>query len=113
MTGRRIDTMIHWLQIGGIKERNENKQWDNLSEYLNKYPESKIEVWVKFTGDMYAKFIKLECNQTYHDLDLLCNSCSNGSIKHLNNKPSNIELSSHSGDWFIEYYKNKNMLIKQ
>lgn len=99
--------MIHWLQIGGIKEHYEHKQWENLKEYLNKYSESNIEVWVKFTGDMFAKFIRLKCNQNYCDLDLDCNSGFKGSIKHLNNKPNNIELSIHSRDWFINCYDNK------
>lgn len=96
--------MVHWLQIGGIKCSIdcENKQWQNLKEYLIKYPESKVEIWKKCTGDMFAIFIRLECEQNYNDLDLDCNSMFDGSIKHLNSKPSNIELCNKPIDWFIE-----------
>ena len=54
--------MVHWLQIGGMKirEKDEIKQWGNLNEYIQKYPLSKSQVWLKTTGDMYARFIKLE-----------------------------------------------------
>lgn len=107
--------MVHWLQIGGIKLtlKDENKQWNNLNEYLSKYPESKAEVYKKFTGDMFAKFIRLECEQNYNELDLDCNSMSRGSIRHLNHKPSNIEKCNMSVEWFIERNNNySNRLIK-
>ena len=51
---------------------------------------------------MFAIFIRLECEQNYNDLDLDCNSMFDGSIKHLNSKPSNIELCNKPIDWFIE-----------
>ena len=57
--------MIHWLQIGGMKSSldNEQKQWNNLKQYLNDYPNSRAEIYYKTTGDMFARFIRLECEQ--------------------------------------------------
>jgi len=105
--------MVHWLQIGGMKirEKDEIKQWGNLNEYIQKYPLSKSQVWLKTTGDMYARFIKLECEQSYDELDLDCNSISDGSIKRLGNKPSNVEVSSKGIECFFDYYSCKSKVV--
>jgi hypothetical protein len=95
--------MIHWLQLGGknISLKNEEKQWNNLKQYINTYKDSKITIYQKTTGDIFCRIIKLECNQNYNDLDLECNSGYNYSIKHFNGRPSNIELCNIPFEYFI------------
>ena len=95
--------MIHWLQIGGIKtsKESEDKQWRNLNKYLEDYPGSEVTVFLKNTGDVFARIVKLKCNQNYRDLDLDCNSCFDGSIKRLAYKPKDIFISKKQFDCFI------------
>ena len=71
----------------------ENKQLEQLQLYLRKHPEAKAEGYLKTTGDMFAKIVKLVCNQFYKDLDLDCNSLFDKSLKRHSQKPSNIEYS--------------------
>lgn len=98
--------MIHWLKFGGyrVSLKSEAKQWLNLGEYLQKYPDSKATVFIKTTGDMFEKVVKLECCQDYQELDLDCNSMFDGSIRHLNSRPGNIEPSKKPVDYFIGHY---------
>lgn len=80
----------HWLKIHGYWTRKQTiKAWENLMEYIKKYPESKITVYNSETS-LYHKFFCLECNQNYDDLDIDCNSSFDGSLIHLNRKPSNL-----------------------
>ncbi len=94
---------VHWLEIGGIgiDMKDEDNQWDRLKKYLSEYPESKATVYNRNTGNLFARVVKLECKQNYRDLDLDCNSMSNGSIRHLNYKPKNIELCKVQIDYFF------------
>jgi hypothetical protein len=96
--------MVHWLRIGGMKlsTKSEQKQWNSLKEYLNNYPGSKIIVFNKNTGDAFAKIVRLECDQTYKELDLDCNSCYDTSIKHLSSKPADIEVCKMQLDYFVK-----------
>lgn len=94
---------VHWLEFGGIRiaMKDEDKQWDYLKEYLSKYPESNATVFIKNTGDLFARVVRLECKQNYTDLDLLCNSMSEGSIRHLSYKPKNIEICKKQVDYYF------------
>ena len=94
--------MTHWLQIGGtrVSQKAEDRQWNNLQEYLSDYPESKATIYLKETGDLFCKIVKLECNQNYRDLDLYCNG-GDGSAKHLNHKPNDLVLCKLQIDYFI------------
>jgi hypothetical protein len=94
---------VHWLEIGGIRinMKDEDKQWDHLKKYLSDYPESKATVYIKNTGDLFARVVRLECKQNYRDLDLECNSCSDCSIRQLNYKPQNIEICKKQIDYFF------------
>jgi len=87
--------MVHWLEYGGIRSTatREMKQLEELQRYLSENPTAKAEGYLKTTGDMYAKIVRLECNQSYNDLDLDCNSMFDKSLKRYAHKPSNIEYS--------------------
>lgn len=87
--------MVHWLEYGGIRcmPDREKKQLEELRQYLRKYPDAKAEVFWKTTGDMFARFIRLECNQSYNDLDMDVNSMFDKSLRRHTHKPSNIEYS--------------------
>ena len=87
--------MVHWLEYDGIRmmpDRAE-KQLEELQRHLRENPTAKAEGYWKTTGDMFAKFVRLECNQSYNDLDLDCNSGFDKSLKRHVRKPSNIEYS--------------------
>jgi hypothetical protein len=96
--------MTHWLQAGGMRvsQKAEDRQWNNLQEYLSNYPESKATIYLKETGDLFCEIVKLECSQNYRDLDLYCNG-GDGSLKHLNHKPNNLTLCKLQ----IDYYVNR------
>jgi len=96
---------VHWLGIGGIniKLTDERKQWIALKHYLNKYPDSKITIFNKVLGrDLYERIVKLECMQSYDDLDLDCNSGFNTSIRHLDYKPKGIEICKMQIEGFLQ-----------
>ena len=71
----------------------EDLQLEELRQYLRNDPTAKVEGYFKNTGDVFAKVVRLECEQSYIDLDLECNSMSSMSLKHLTHKPPNIEYS--------------------
>ena len=71
----------------------EIKQLAELRQYLKRYPEAKAEGYLKTTGDMFAKIVRLECGQSYADLDLDCNSAFDRSLRRHSHKPTNIEYS--------------------
>jgi len=104
--------MKHWLRVGGMRINivDEVKQWENIKSYLNDFPGSKAEVYYSNHGDRYFRYVCLECNQTYSDLDLLCNSGSSGSVDRLERKPSNLLTSGFD----FEYHANrkKNLIEK-
>lgn len=75
----------HWLKI----ENDMIEQvWIRLKEYKEKY-DCNMEVFYKDTN-LINKFIKLECNQSYQDLDLDVNSLSDNGLRHLDAKPKMI-----------------------
>ena len=86
---------MHWLEYGSMRASldKETKQLEELRNYLRNDPTAKAEGFFKNTGDVFAKVVRLECNQTYDDLDMDVNSLSVGSLKRLPRKPSDIEYS--------------------
>jgi len=75
----------HWLKIDGMWNIDITvKAYNNLKDYIEKYPESKITVYNPTDGFMFHKFFCLECHQNYNDIDLDCNSMTSGSLIHLN-----------------------------
>lgn len=95
--------MTHWLVIGGERKtmKQELEQWKNLKQYINNYPESEVIIYLKSAGDIYSRVVKLKCKQNYQELDLDCNG-GDKSIKHLDYRPSGIELCNWNVDEFIE-----------
>ncbi len=95
--------MVHWLQVGGryYSLEREQKQWVNIGQYIKNYPNSKVTVFVKNTGDLFARIVKLECDQNYNDLELDCNSGFDSSLKRLDRKPQDIEICNHQFEYFI------------
>jgi TPR repeat protein len=87
--------MIHWLEYGGMRitPARENIQLAELQRYLAENPDAKAEGYWKTTGDMFAKFVRLECNRNYAELDLECDSISDKSLIRHPRKPPNIEYS--------------------
>lgn len=85
--------MIHWLIYGGLgcHKSQQEQQLLELFHYFLKYPESNMKAYFKDTEDVYAKVIRLKCNQTYDDLELDCNSC--GTLRRVIYKPKNISYS--------------------
>jgi hypothetical protein len=98
--------MTHWLIIGGtrIRAEHEKKQWDNLKGYLKQHKGSKATVYLKTTGDIFCRIVKLECDQNYNDLELDVNSGFSSSIRRLNSRPNNIELSRMQLDYYFNRY---------
>jgi len=96
----------HWLKIHGCwSQKATLKAWDNLNEYLKKYPTAKITVYNLTAGNMFHKFFCLECEQSYNDLDLDCNSSFDGSLIRLTKKPSMLEEAKDFDTLFNIYTK--------
>lgn len=95
----------HWLVVSS-NSKFEKMQWENINEYLLKYPESKIEVFYKEQGS-FDKIFCLETTQTYNQLDLDCNSHFQGSLKRANKKPNDISKYDYSfNDLFQQLFNS-------
>lgn len=79
----------HWLRID--TNNDEIKQWKQLKDYWNKY-DCSMTVYYYDYNPLTEKVIKLDCNQSYQDLDLDVNSMSSGSLKRVKAKPTNITV---------------------
>lgn len=91
----------HWLKIDGLWEtKNIIKAYKNLKKYLTKYPKSKITQYLS-NRMMFDRYLCLECEQNYIDLDLDCNSSFDGSLIHLKGRPVMITQSKRT---FKEIY---------
>ena len=89
----------HWLRIDN--QNNEKKQWENLKDYWNKY-DCSMTVYYYDYNPLTEKVIKLDCNQSYQNLDLDVNSMSSGSLKRIKSKPTNISLYNRGISSFFE-----------
>lgn len=95
----------HWLKIDLRYGSRDGTEWKNLKEYADKY-DCKMSVFY-YDYMFTSKVIKLECNQSYQDLDLDVNSMSNGSLIYLKNKPQNItEYPNKNVSYFYNKYVN-------
>lgn len=96
--------MIHWLVIGGYNynKEEEKNQWSKLNEYVENN-NSKLEIYLKDTGDVFARVVKLICNENYDELKLDVNSSFEGSIRRLSSKPRNISKINKDINYFINY----------
>ena len=88
----------HWLRIDS--NGDEIKQWEQLKEYWNKY-DCSMTVYYYDYNPLTEKAIKLDCNQSYEDLDLDVNSMSSGSLKRVKSKPTNITVYNKGIDYFF------------
>ena len=79
----------HWLRID--TNNDEIKQWKQLKDYWNKY-DCSMTVYYYDYNPLTEKVIKLDCNQSYQDLDLDVNSMSSGSLRRIKSKPTNITV---------------------
>lgn len=91
----------HWLKISW--RVSGSKEWHELRNYIENYPNSKITVFNPVYGNIFTKFFCLECDQSYNDLDLACNTMSNNLI-HLERKPANLEPSKRSFEALYKIY---------
>ena len=97
---------IHWFVIDFINETPTGIEWKNLKEYKEKY-DCSIEVYY-YENTMAKKAIKLECNQSYQDLDLDVNSLFDGSLLRVQRKPKYIKPYNKPIEFFFERYIKEN-----
>lgn len=82
---------VHWLKINGmgcITSKDMAEQFNEIDQYLSKYPESKATMF-QYDSGSFNWIIKLVCNQCYGDLDMCVNSGSTH-LERLHSKPKNI-----------------------
>lgn len=91
----------HWLKIDFRYESRNGIEWKNLKRYVDNY-DCNITVFY-YDSNFMNKVIKLECNQSYNDLNLDVNSMSDGSFICLRQKPNNI-TKAKAVDYFFEKY---------
>lgn len=90
----------HWLKI---EDDMVKKVWIRLKEYKKMY-DCNMNVFYK-DGNCISKYIKLECNQSYQNLDLDVNSISDEGLRHLSCKPKDI----YQYHYPIEKFFNRNI----
>ena len=75
----------HWLKISSP---NEKGKWENLKKFWDKY-DCFMTVYYYDYNPFLDKLIKLDCNQSYQELDLDVNSMSDSGLKRIKAKPTN------------------------
>ncbi len=94
----------HWLRISAP---NEKEKWENLKKFWDKY-DCFMTVYYYDYNPFLDKLIKLDCNQSYQELDLDVNSMSVNSLKRIKAKPTNSSPYNKS----IIYFFEKELSIK-
>ena len=94
----------HWLRISSP---NEKGKWENLKTFWDKY-DCFMTVYYYDYNPFLDKIIKLDCNQSYQELDLDVNSMSDRSLKRIKAKPTNSSPYNKS----ITYFFEKELSIK-
>lgn len=94
----------HWLKISSP---NEKGKWENLKKFWDKY-DCFMTVYYYDYNPFLDKLVKLDCNQSYQDLDLDVNSLSDSSLKRIKSKPTNSSPYNKS----IIYFFEKELSIK-
>lgn len=89
---------VHWIKVNGYVKDVE-KQIEQIKEYLKDYKDSKCSLYFPNSGK-FDKYVRLECNQAYSDLDLDVNSFSTN-LTRLTKKPNDIYKSQKT---FEELY---------
>lgn len=97
----------HWLKI---EDDMVKKVWIRLKEYKNRY-DCSMQVFYKETN-LISKYIKLDCNQSYQDLDLDVNSISDEGLRHLSCKPKDICKYKYPIEYFFKEYINGECIIE-
>ena len=93
-------TYTHWLKIDTYHEL---EKWQQLKEYKEKY-DCSMTVFYYDYNPLMDKVIKLDCNQSYQDLDLDVNSSFDTSLKRLTQKPTNVTAYNKG---INEFFKQK------
>lgn len=93
-------TYTHWLKIDTYHELG---KWQQLKEYKEKY-DCSMTVFYYDYNPLMDKVIKLDCNQSYQDLDLDVNSSFDTSLKRLTQKPTNVTAYNKG---INEFFKQK------
>ena len=78
---------VHWLKIDGYA-KDTKKQIEQIKNYLKANEISKCTLFFPSSGS-FDKYVRLECNQCYNDLDLDVNSFSTN-LRRLERKPRDI-----------------------
>lgn len=77
----------HWLKVDRYAS-DDKKQMEVIKNYLSAYKDAKATLYFYNSGSFYW-IVRLECNQSYNDLDLDVNSMSTN-LTRLCNKPKDI-----------------------
>lgn len=99
MNSRRFK-YTHWLRIDS---ENEKLQWSKLKEYKDNH-ECSMTVFYYDYNPLIDKVIKLDCNQSYDELDLEVDSKNEGSFKKIKARPTNSTPYNRSIYSFFEQY---------
>jgi hypothetical protein len=78
---------VHWLKIDGTT-LDDAKQYNEVIKYLDKYPNAKALMY-RCEYHLFHRIVRLECEQSYNDLDMMVNSFSNN-LRRLRSKPKNL-----------------------
>lgn len=79
---------VHWIELNGyLGSEDEAREINRLLTYVEKYPDTEIEVYAKRSG--WDTVLRIKCNQDYNNLDLDVNSFSS-ELRRKKRKPSNV-----------------------
>lgn len=95
----------HWLRLDSVDEL---EKWQNLKKYKDKY-DCYMTVFYYDYNTLTDKVIKLDCNQSYQELDLDLNSLSKGSLKRVKAKPTNVTAYNKGINHFFKIKLGINM----
>ena len=100
---------IHWIELNGyLKSEDEAREINQLLSYIEKYPDTEIEVYTKRSG--WDTVLRIKCNQDFNSLDLDVNSFSS-ELRRKERKPSNIAKWMSFENWITSKTYLKGLLF--
>ena len=101
---------VHWIELNGyLGSEDEAREINRLLEYIEKYPDTEIEVYAKRSG--WDTGLRIKCNQDYNNLDLVVDSFSS-EFRRRKRKPSNVAKWKTFEDWVTDKTYLKEFLKK-
>lgn len=97
--------MVHWLEL--TLNGDVSLKWAQLKWYVENH-DCKTEIYIKPTGNL-CYVIRLQCDQTYNELDLEVDSWETYSLYTYRKKPQGLVQSPNGIKFYLKKYVTREL----